>query len=292
VQRVCRINRINKRVFEELLIYNSFPTAIGESEVQTKRISTLKVHLMNTLIGSDTQVLTDDEQLESYFVDTFNEEVKRDESESWDAKYRNLWDKLKYDRTLLDEIAAIKQRSFLARKHSQKGMLLYGQKGIGASIFVTNVQREAMTRVSAEEILGYFEAKKDEESVGKSSGFRELFVIGKSKLFKKDRLPDNKGRRGDAINILDLIVQNTEDSRIKSHARDARKIITELDGFPDGTLKRINELAKDYLAKDDYAGAFEILQEITPQDYMAAIYNRASVLENEPESLLIAEELL
>ena len=42
VQRVGRINRINKRVFEELHIYNSFPTAIGEGEVQTKRISTLK----------------------------------------------------------------------------------------------------------------------------------------------------------------------------------------------------------------------------------------------------------
>lgn len=292
IQRVGRINRINKRVFKELYIFNSFPTAIGESEVQTKRISTLKVHLMNALIGTDTQVLTDDEQLESYFVDTFNEEVKRDESESWDAKYRNLWDKLKYDKSLIDEVATIKQRSFLARKHTQKGMLLYGQKGMGASIFVTNVEREAMTRVSAEEILGYFEAERNEEAVKKSSGFKDQFVVGKSKLFKKDRLPDNKGRRGDAINVLDLIIQNSVDSRIKAHARDARKIITELDGFPEGTLKRINELAKDYLANDDYAGAFETLKDIIPQDYMQAIYGRANALENEPESLLIAEELL
>lgn len=292
VQRIGRINRINKRVFKELYIFNSFPTAIGESEVQTKRISTLKLHLMNTLIGTDTQVLTDDEQLESYFVDTFEEEVKRDESESWDAKYRNLWDKLKYDKSLMDEISTIKQRSFLARKHSQKGMLFFGQKGKGASIFVTNIDREIMSRVSAEEILGYFQAEKSEESISKSAAFKELFVVGKSKLFKKDRLPDNKGRRGDAINVLDLIVQNSEDSRIKAHARDARKIITELDGFPDGTLKRINELARDYLASNNYATAFEVLKEITPQDYMQAIYARANSLENEPESLLIAEELL
>lgn len=292
VQRVGRINRINKRVFKELHIYNSFPTAIGENEVQIKRISTLKVHLMNTLIGSDTKVLTDDEQLESYFVDSFKEEVDRDESESWDAKYRNLWDKLKYDKVLIDEIDSIKQRSFLARNQSQKGMLLYGQKGMGASIFVTNVQREAMTRVSAEEILGYFKAEKDEEAVSKSPSFKEQFVIGKSKLFRKDRLPDNKGRRGDAINVLDLLIQNSDDSRVKAHARDARKIITELDGFPDGTLKRINELARDYLAKDDNAGAFTELKEIVPEDYMQAIYARANALENEPESLLIAEELV
>jgi superfamily II DNA or RNA helicase len=292
VQRVGRINRINKRVFKELLIFNSFPTAIGENEVQTKRISTLKVHLMNTLYGSDTQVLTDDEQLESFFVDTFNEEVERDESESWDAKYRNLWDKLKYDKSLANEIANIKQRSFLARKHNQKGMLLYGQKGLGASIFVTNIQQEMMTRVSAEEILEFFESEKEEKSISKSPHFKEQFIIGKSKLFKKDRLPDNKGRRGDAINVLDLIIQNSENSQIKAHARDARKIITELDGFPEGTLKRINELAKDYLIDNDYSSAFETLKEIAPQDYMQAIYGRANALENEPESLLIAEELL
>lgn len=292
VQRIGRINRINKRVFKELHIYNSFPTAIGENEVQTKRISTLKVHLMNALIGSDTQVLTDDEQLESYFVDSFKEEVDRDESESWDAKYRNLWDKLKYDKSLIDDIDSIKQRSFLARNQSQQGMLLYGQKGMGASIFVTNVKREAMTRVSAEEVLEYFKAEKDEDSVSKSSSFKEQFVIGKSKLFRKDRLPDNKGRRGDAINVLDLLIQNSDDSRVKAHARDARKIIAELDGFPDGTLKRINELSRDYLAKDDNAGAFEKLKEIVPEDYMQAIYARANALENEPESLLIAEELL
>ena len=292
VQRIGRINRINKRTFPELYIFNSFPTAIGENEVQTKRISTLKVHLMNTLMGSDTQVLTNEEQLETYFIDSFNEEVKRDESESWDAKYRNIWDKLKYDKSLDKQIKDIRQRSFLARQHDEKGMLLFGQKGAGASIFVTNINHETMTRVSAEETLKYFESKPDEKTIAKSKNFKHQFESGQTKLFKKDRLPPNKGRRGDAIHALDYIVQESSDSRLKAHARDARKIITELDGFPEGTLKRIIELQKDYLAENDFEGASLALNEIIPQDYMNAIYSRAKGIENEPESLLIAEELV
>lgn len=292
VQRIGRINRINKRMYKELYILNSFPTAIGEGEVQTKRISTLKVHLMNTLVGSDTQVLTSDEQLESYFVDRFKEEVERDESESWDAKYRNIWDKLKYDKQLLEDISNIKQRSLLARKHSKNGMLLFGQKGAGASIFVTNIDRDLMERVSAEQVLEYFVANEDEEAIKKSSKFKDQFSSGKSKLFRKDRLPDNKGRRGDAINALDFIIQNSNDSRMAAHAKDARRIITDLDGFPEGILKRIAEISREYLSDKDYDGAFEVLKEVAPQDYMQAISYRANKLENEPESLLIVEELL
>jgi hypothetical protein len=292
VQRVGRINRINKKVFDKLYIYNSFPTAIGESEVQTKRISTLKVHLMNTLYGSDTKVLTEAEKLESYFIDNYNEEVIREESESWDAKYRNIWDKLKYDKTLVAEVTDIKQRSFLARKKDNKGMLLFGQKGKGASIFATNVGRENMSRVSAEEVLVYFEATKDEKSVSKTADFRAQFDIGKSKLFKKDQLPDNKGRRGDAITVLNLMIQDTNDTKIIAHAKDARRVITDLDGFPEGTLKRIIDISKSYLKDGDYEGAFKELVSIAPEDYIEGINLRALNFEKEPEALLIAEELL
>ena len=101
----------------------------------------------------------------------------------------------------MNEVTSIKQRSLLARSHTKKGMLLFGKKGMGASIFVTNIQRDSMSRVSAEETLGYFSADKDEKAVDKSPDFKEQFTIGKSKLFKKDRLPANTGRRG-VVNLI------------------------------------------------------------------------------------------
>ena len=37
IQRIGRINRINKKMFDELYIYNFFPTETGEKEVRQKK---------------------------------------------------------------------------------------------------------------------------------------------------------------------------------------------------------------------------------------------------------------
>ena len=92
IQRVGRINRINKKVFDRLYIYNYFPTSVGEEETRTKEISTLKMAMINAIIGEDTKVLTKDIELKSFFADEYNKMVRMSETESWDTKYRNLLD--------------------------------------------------------------------------------------------------------------------------------------------------------------------------------------------------------
>lgn len=67
IQRIGRINRINKKVFDQLYIYNYFPTDVGESETRTKEISTLKMAMIHAIMGEDTKVLTKDEEIQSYF---------------------------------------------------------------------------------------------------------------------------------------------------------------------------------------------------------------------------------
>ncbi len=88
IQRVGRINRINKKMFDVLYIYNFFPSAIGEEEVKTKRITTLKKAMIDALLGEDTRVLTADEELNSYFTRTIREEIAKQEELSWDTPYR------------------------------------------------------------------------------------------------------------------------------------------------------------------------------------------------------------
>lgn len=64
VQRIGRINRINKKMFEKIYIFNFFPTDIGEKNTLIKGISTLKMLLINNIVGSDTRTLTPDETLQ------------------------------------------------------------------------------------------------------------------------------------------------------------------------------------------------------------------------------------
>ena len=58
VQRFGRINRMNKKMFDKLFIYNFFPTRIGETEVNLRKITGIKKLMFNAIFGEDTKVLT------------------------------------------------------------------------------------------------------------------------------------------------------------------------------------------------------------------------------------------
>jgi superfamily II DNA/RNA helicase len=100
IQRIGRINRVNKKVFDDLYIYNFFPTDIGEDETQIKAISTLKMHMIQALLGDDAKALTDDEILHNYFAEDYKRAEEKDNAEKewwWQKKHRNVWESVKND---------------------------------------------------------------------------------------------------------------------------------------------------------------------------------------------------
>ena len=72
---------MNKKVFDDLYIYNFFPTDIGEDETQLKAISTLKMHMIQALLGDDAKTLTDDEILHNYFAEDYKRAEEKDNAE-------------------------------------------------------------------------------------------------------------------------------------------------------------------------------------------------------------------
>ena len=99
VQRIGRINRINKKMFEEISIFNFFPTDIGEQNTLIKGISTLKMLLINNIVGSDTKTLTPNETLQSYFKKQFDDADSSAAEKSWDNEYRNIYNSVKHNCT-------------------------------------------------------------------------------------------------------------------------------------------------------------------------------------------------
>ena len=289
IQRVGRINRINKKLFDQLFIFNCFPTLIGENEVSTKRISGLKIHLMNALMGNDAKILTHDEEIQTFFVDKFKEADEQNNEESWDTEYINYWDTIKYDKKLMDSIQQIKQRTFLAREGPTEGIVLFGKRGKGLPIFVTNINHNESSRVSADKVLHLLKAEPNEKALNPSKNFEGLFRDASNKLFKSDKLPKNQGRRRNALKTLEILEELHPKAR--DHCIDAKKIIKDLDGFPEGSLKKIVNLEKQYFKQEDFRGAYEELQKIAPVDYMNDLHKRVQGRLNEPETLLIAEEL-
>ncbi|MDQ5912165.1 MAG: hypothetical protein QG568_378, partial [Patescibacteria group bacterium] len=151
IQRIGRINRINKKVFENLYVYNFFPTDIGEAETRIQQISTLKMTLINAVVGSDIRTLTPDEDLKSYFKDEYVKANAEAEYESWDAIHREVYDQTPDD--VIDQAISIRPRSRVLRTNQKfSGGIAYGKKG-NHDVFAIKIIDEEPKIVSSDIVL-------------------------------------------------------------------------------------------------------------------------------------------
>lgn len=284
IQRVGRINRINKKVFDYLYVYNCFPTEIGESETRIKSISTLKIKLINAVVGSDMRTLTKDEELVTFFKDEFDKLVKENESVSWDTPHREAYDKAILNVSMINEIKAVPRRSRIKRTDTgNKGVVVFGKKG-EHSIFTFGQSVDNVKIISAEDALPYFSAKEEEKAGEVDKNFTDVFNLAKEKLFAKHELPKIQGRRAGAINNLKFIADSLPNA--KDYCEDVMGIIKTLDDLSEGTLKDISQLDLRNIES-----AYEQLQIFIPVHFIRNVLDRASRGEDEKELLLFAEQL-
>ncbi len=65
IQRLGRINRIGKKVFDDLYLYNYFPTDQGAQHYNIRSIAKNKVLMIHKTIGEDARIFDADESLEA-----------------------------------------------------------------------------------------------------------------------------------------------------------------------------------------------------------------------------------
>lgn len=284
IQRVGRINRINKKVFDKLYIFNSFPTAIGEAETRVKQISTLKIKLINSIVGSDTKTLTNDEQIKSYFKDEFSKAQAESETLSWDAIHKDIYFKALKDEALMKRAKGVPRRSRILRKGMQESaVVVFGKKGEQSIFTVASAGLEPQV-VSGERAIPLFAAQPEDKSHEVQDKFAPVFNMAKEKLFAKYPLPAIKGRRQDAIKNLMAIKEALPAS--ESYCSDLIKVIKEFDDISEGTLKDIAQI--DMRNVED---TYKFLQEIVPVQFIRNVIDRAHKAEEGKELLLLAEEL-
>jgi superfamily II DNA/RNA helicase/HKD family nuclease len=284
IQRIGRINRINKKVFDNLYVYNSFPTVIGEESTRIKSISTLKIKLINAVVGSDTRTLTSDEELKSFFKDEFEAAEQMNEKLSWDAIHRENYEKAKKYPDIMERIRKLPRRTRIKRlDRPQKGVLVFGKKGEN-SVFTYGENIESVEVVSSEYALPIFLSKEDEQSVEVDSNFSDSFNYAKEKLFEKSKLPKIQGRRAESIKILELLGNELPQS--KEYCDDIKNIIKTYDDINEGTLK---DITKINLA--DFTKAYKKLQIIVPKSYIDNIFQKVEKTDKASELLLFAEQL-
>jgi hypothetical protein len=271
-------------MFEKIYVKNSFPTAVGEAKTRIKQISTLKMNLINAIIGSDMKHLTTDEELKSFFKSEFDKAEADTDTLSWDAIHKENYDKALLDNNLMEGALHVPRRTRINRQGQKNdAVVVFGKKG-DESIFTISEDGNEPTIVSAEQAVPYFEATKEEESFEVKDKFAPTFSKAREKLFAKHPLPAIKGRRADALKVLYAIKESVPVAEV--YCSDLIKVIKEFDDISEGTLKDISQMSLS-----NVENLYEDLLKMVPVQFIRNVIDRARRSDNDKEFLLLAEEL-
>lgn len=279
IQRIGRINRINKKVFDQLYIYNYFPTDVGEAETRTKEISTLKMAMIHAIMGEDTKALTKEEDLQAYFKERYRKELSRNEEESWDTPYRKLLNSLK-GTDVYNNALELPHRARTARRvdKPKKGVLMFGRKG-DDFVFKIGDASNPPAMISAEEAISLFEADINEKPVDLSKNFDAVYQRVKSSLFSSDVKDRNEKEQINALAKIKVLM--SKQALSKDYLEDLAQVV-RADALSGYEIRFINQL----MPKDAPKLPLKISAE-----YLARIIGYQNKVDDGEETLILSEEL-
>lgn len=285
VQRIGRINRINKKVFDQIYIYNCFPTAIGDEVVNVKGIATLKMLLINTIVGSDTKTLTDDEDLRSYFKRQYREADEEQNEQSWDNKYRNIYDSIKHNQALLNEVMEIPERTRIVRNgQKENSAVSFAKRGNGLLFAVANTYDIEASIVAPEVALPLFDSSPNETSSEGDASLDKKFKLLRDQITTIQPAPVIKGSRAEALTKVRFLRDNYISE--KDFLSDLHDVIKNYDDLSDGEMKFIRQLNLANLAE-----AVDALKEKFSVHYLDNIKDRADGVDRAAEIIMFTEDL-
>lgn len=279
IQRIGRINRINKKVFDELYIYNYFPTDVGEEETRTKEISTLKMAMIHAIMGEDTKALTKAEEVRAYFKERYRKELAHNEETSWDTPYRKLLNSLK-GTEIYDKASELPHRARTGRniEKPRKGVLMFGRKG-DDFVFKIGDTTNIPMMIPAEEAIALFEAEKTETPVNLSNDFDTMYQRVKTSLFSNETKERNEKELLNALAKIKVFSKNQLLS--KDYLSDLFQVI-KADALSGYELRYINQLTLKDVTK--------LPKKITAE-YLARIITTQNKVDDSEETLILSEEL-
>ena len=186
IQRIGRINRINKKMFDELYIFNYFPTDIGEAETRTKQISTLKMDMIHAIMGEDTKVLTSEEELRSYFIKEYEQMQGESEQKSWDTDYRAKLNQL-VGSDEMKEALKLPLRTKTRKKTEKElpeGVIIFAKKG-NDYVFKFASDKESATDIPPQDAFKLLDCDESEKGYKVSDDFEELYNTAKKSSLAK-----------------------------------------------------------------------------------------------------------
>ena len=190
IQRVGRINRIGDKVFENLKIFNYFPTEQGASIVKSREIAANKMFLIHNTLGEDVKIFdSDEEPSPSELFNKVNRHPDEDDDMSPITHIRSRFEDIRkrYPK-VIERVLHLPYRIKTAKSFTENELLVFRKKGL--SLFISRIpdtktgKPEVETIYSLIDSLNHIECEYDEPKLMLSDNFWKCYE--KVKTHKMD----------------------------------------------------------------------------------------------------------
>jgi len=283
IQRIWRINRINKKVFDYLEIYNSFPTLIWEKHTNIRSLSTLKNKMIAIVLGIDVKTLSEDEPLSSFYKKVINDDGDSNE-QSRDNKYLNEYKNIiRKNPEILEKISKISLRSRLQRDNkSKKWILLFAKKKSNMMFYHLDEQEPENQTITLQEAFELFKADINEKANEVSEKFWDKYNKLKDEIQKPSIITPLNTQTKKSLDRSKVLKGKTNDPYC-----DLLIEVIQLGSLADGYMRTLRKMT-DQNDKEQ----FEIFKKTVPYSYLEEIIKSSKKFDEQSQELIIIEEFL
>jgi len=294
IQRVGRINRISKKVFDELFIVNFFPTERGAELVKSREIAGAKMFLIHEILGEDAKIFDIDETpTPAGLFHRITQNPDELEEESFYTKMLNRFEQIKqHHPQLVASLADFPPRVKVAKPGLENELLVFFKKG---RLYIQSASTSAELRsepdaLSFEQALPKIECIPETPKLKLSQGFWERYALAKDIKEESNGRYSPKSIEMQAINNLKTLLKR-DYAALSHHRHFIQSLLMDIMDYgtlSDFTLRRIanldtlNSAHQTRLEKDIAALKYEL-----GEDYLTREINR---LKQTRKEIIIAIE--
>ncbi len=285
IQRVGRINRIGKKVFQSLYIYNFFPTEKGAELVKSREIASQKMFLIHNTLGEDAKIFSVDETpTPSDLFKRVNANPEDEQEQSTLTIVRRLFFEIqsKYPE-LVERIKELPARVKTAKAFTNNQLLVFRRKGLGLfiqSVDDTTLEKPEVRPQLFEDALPLIECAIDEPRLSLSPYFWKSYEAIKShrdvqRIPKSDSSVETK-----AFNNLQSALHSFKDE-LEEFIPFIRTLIEDLRDYktlPKSTLRRFANVSPD---SPNFKKELQEVKINLGEDYLEIIKKRLGALKSE-----------
>lgn len=286
IQRLGRINRISKKVFEHLYIVNFFPTEQGAELVKSREIAQNKMFMIHNTLGEDAKIFdVDEEPTPAKLYQKIMQNPETAEAESFFTRILNLYNenKEKYP----EVVAALENapaRIKVAKPSNEDNVIVCFKKNrmyIRMTDFDSNPK--AVIDTSLEFVLDKISCTPDVQRLPLDNDFWVHYQRIKTFKAKAELAPSEQSIEKTALNNLNywLRLQEPQLLPYKPFMRTLREDILDYGTLSQYTLRRISNINKNGNKLADVMDEMSKLIDELGENYLEREKNRISKTQTE-----------